>query len=434
MSDGPINYMPGLAPTNPLQAFGQGYGMLNQITSGFTERQNAQNQALAQAQAAQAQAQAAAEQKKRQQELTAKVFGGNGTAEDRANLLFMMAPEQAKVAQTAFDNMDKDTRTQKALDAGKIVAAYQSGNSEIGQQLMEERIAAQRASGDEAGAQLNEKMLAAEKIHLGQIANYLKNTMALFPEGRDMLDSQLKVEAAPHDLNLTDANAAKAWADAFKTRMEADKGTPLSAEADKIINSATDTVNGSLLLASQAQNLADAWDKLKPPGGWVGTMGEMGKKAGGLQDKVTSLRQEYVKLRNTDVLKNLPPGVASDKDIEIALAAFPSDNSNPEQVSSFLKGMAKLQKYNAEVNKAKAEWVAQNGNLGPARSPFSVGDKGVTKGTSFWDFTKAIPIPNVAGGASDGGNGAPSGKFGAGGTPSGAPAPAAGAKVITGAF
>jgi hypothetical protein len=406
----PINYLPGLQPMNPLQAFGQAYGLGNGINQQIQARQDAQ-----------AQAQAAAERQKQQQELTSRVFGGTGSAKDRADLLFMMAPEQAKVAQTAFDSMDKETRTQKALEAGKIAAAYQSGNAEVGKQLMEERIAAQRESGDEAGAQLNEKLLAADEIHPGQLANYLKNTLALFPEGREMLDSQLKVTAEPHDLNLTDANAAKAWADAARMRI----GPDLSPEADKIINSATDSVSGSLLLANQADNLAKAYDAQKPPAGWAGSALDWARKAAGGQGVFDALKQEYVKLRNTDVLKNLPPGVASDKDIEIALKAFPDENANPAQISAFLRGTAKLQRYSAEVNKARAEWVAQNGNLGAARAPLDIGDTPVEKGQSFWDFTATIPIPNVTPGASL--EATPSGSAG-----SGAPPPASGLSVSAG--
>lgn len=420
----PINYGAGLRPADPAGSFQQGFAM--------TEAFQAQ---AAQRQAAEAQARQQAELKALQQ----KVISGQGTPADRAQMLMMVAPEQAKAFQGAFDGLDKAVKEQSLTELGKVYAAFESGNSEIAVQMILDRAEGKRNSGDEEGALLLEKMAEAEKTQPGQGANFVANQLALVgPEGQAIMESVQKQRGAPGERGLTEAKTAEAWANAFRMRMENERGVPLSQEADKVINMATDAVNGSLLLSTQAENLANAYDAQKPPAGWAGSALDWARKALGGQGVFDSLRQEYVKLRNTDVLKNLPPGVASDRDIEIALKAFPDENANPAQLSAFLRGTAKLHRYTAEVNKAKAEWVSQNGNLGPARSPLTVGETEVEKGTSFWDFTKAIPIPNVAPGAATppapGSGGAPSGKFGATGTPAPAAPPASGTKVITGEY
>jgi hypothetical protein len=104
-------------------------------------------------------------------------------------------------------------------------------------------------------------------------------------------------------------------------------------------------------------------------------------------------------MRNTAVLDMLPPGVASDKDIELALAAFPTETSSPANISGFLRGMAKLQAYEAAAESSKAEWIQQNGTLGTAKAPMQVGNREVPKGARFTEFIQEyIPNTSVVGG------------------------------------
>ena len=100
-------------------------------------------------------------------------------------------------------------------------------------------------------------------------------------------------------------------------------------------------------------------------------------------------------MRNTAVLDMLPPGVASDKDIELALAAFPTETSSPANIAGFLRGMAKLQAYESAMNGAKAEWVQQNGNLGTASTEMQVGNRTVLKGGRFSEFIESY-MPNTS--------------------------------------
>ena len=48
----------------------------------------------------------------------------------------------------------------------------------------------------------------------------------------------------------------------------------------------------------------------------------------GNENKVSELRQQYRAIRNTAALGGLPPGAASDKDIEMAMSGFPTDTAN----------------------------------------------------------------------------------------------------------
>lgn len=63
----------------------------------------------------------------------------------------------------------------------------------------------------------------------------------------------------------------------------------------------------------------------------------------GKQGDLDKLKTEYNALKNEQVIKNLPPGVASDRDIAIAQEGWPPANANAEYLASFLRGVQKMQ-------------------------------------------------------------------------------------------
>lgn len=404
----PINYTGNQGQNAFLQSFAPYVGMASQIQQNqLNEQQLAQRQAEFQAQqeaARQAQEQARlaaiaqAEKQAKIQAAAKDVFGGNWNPESQAYLIANLPADQLKASKDLWDSRNGQARQDFVNNYGGAYAALANGSPDTAKQILQNRLDAlsdSQSPNDQQEATSIKGMLGMIDQNPKMAQGWLSTGLATTKEGNDYLDSLYKQKGQPSEIALREAQAAEAWANALRQKA----GSGLSNDADKIINSATDNVSGSILLASQADNLASAFEQARPVGGWTGNVLETLKRIVGGQDKFTSLKQEYVKLRNTDVLKNLPPGVASDKDIEIALKAFPDENANPDQIAAFLRGTAKLNRYNAEVNKARAEWVAQNGNLGPMREPNQVVGKQVKKGTSFWDFTSSIPIPNVAGGA-----------------------------------
>ena len=52
-----------------------------------------------------------------------------------------------------------------------------------------------------------------------------------------------------------------------------------------------------------------------------------------------AVRTQYRRIRNSLAVQNLPPGVASDKDIAMVLEGFPSDFSNYEEMRKYISAM-----------------------------------------------------------------------------------------------
>lgn len=142
------------------------------------------------------------------------------------------------------------------------------------------------------------------------------------------------------------------------------EGMTLDANTSKRLSEFNDAAAESGRLASKYELLANDFEKSGIEGGLLGTGGtwsETVKDLSGNQDEITELRREFNKIRASEVVKNLPPGAASDADIALALSGFPTDKANAKQVASFLRGVAKLKKYEEEFNTFKSNFVSERG-------------------------------------------------------------------------
>jgi hypothetical protein len=401
-----FNPLSGLDATDPMESFKSGLALGDMLLKRQQEAEAAK--------AAKAAAEAAAARQAEQDAVVKKLQEPGVTHEDILKASMFMPKDMSKSMQDAVSAMTSEQQQAELTDSSQIYSAFRGGNIDVATDLLAKQGEAERAAGNEKGAKFSETLIQLAKTSpegAKSVETLIGYGMAVLPGGKDAfdainkletdrrIDNKVSLEQQLADLAKTEAETRKLNAEALKVELDNKRpaGTKIDESARVVMNGAVNAVAASDLLAGQADNLANAFDLAKPTTGWAGGALEYIKTAVGGQDKFTALKQEYVKLRNTETLKNLPPGAASDKDIEIALQAFPDQQSSPAYIASFLHGIAKLQKYNSAVNKAKAEWVNQNGSLGPAQMDFTAGGKKVSEGEAFWDFTKGISIPNVAG-------------------------------------
>lgn len=140
------------------------------------------------------------------------------------------------------------------------------------------------------------------------------------------------------------------------------EGKELSPQVQKRLSSATDDAIAAENNTAKFTSLANEIENSDLRGGILGgTMSEKLKEITGEQDAVSNLRREYNAIKASQVVSNLPPGAASDKDIELAMGGFPTERANKQQISGFLRGLAKLQKANAEMQNFKADYISANG-------------------------------------------------------------------------
>ena len=200
------------------------------------------------------------------------------------------------------------------------------------------------------------------------------------------LQSQIsdRAEKLKLDAQTTAANVAEKYATINA------KLTELPADTRKLVNDAAVLASTSKQAANQMNDLASRIEGLGGYGSFS-RLSEFAKSTIGAEGYETSLRQEYTRIRNSAAIKALPPGPATDKDIELALSGFPKNTADSKLVAQFLRGMAKMQDIDAAVSNAKTDWLAQNnGTLTRAGKTFVAGDFTVRPGESFNDFTDRV--------------------------------------------
>ena len=152
--------------------------------------------------------------------------------------------------------------------------------------------------------------------------------------------------------------AKKAKLDEAKIAKDA-TGT-LGAADKKAIREATTTARQSRGRANQARNLRDRFLTEQPLSGILGrTIGSFKSFVGG-QGKLELLKKEYEGLRISDGMANLPPGAASDKDVDLALSRFPTADDNPTYIANFLNGIYKASVVDSEYQNFYADYLQKN--------------------------------------------------------------------------
>jgi hypothetical protein len=137
----------------------------------------------------------------------------------------------------------------------------------------------------------------------------------------------------------------------------------LGAADKKAIREATANYREQHDLAIRSVNIAGQYLALEPLSGGEAMIAEKWKALLGNEDEKTTLRTEFNQIKNNMVMESLPPGVASDKDIAIAMSGFPSATADPEYIAQYMRGMAKLAAITAERESARAIHLAENAGL-----------------------------------------------------------------------
>ena len=423
---GPINY--NIDIQTPFQAAMQGY------QAGAAIRDDRQKQALMQQQAAQQQQMSA--------DLRALSANPNATGADYAAMTtrYPQLSEQL----TKSWNMLNDQQKQNNLNTGtQVYAAVSSGRPDIASEVLTRQAAAKRNSGDERGAAQDEAMakMLVEHPEIGRNMVGLGLSAIMGPEkfastfgslGEEQRKQQAfpteqRTKAAEASIKETEAGYApqKAEADIANVKDQiADRTRRFSLDQDKLasevqlkltemrqkngeipeyvakgISEATTDAMASEQSAARMVQLADSLEKEGGGYGMASTAGEWLKGATGNQNEMTRLRAEYNRIVTPAAMsayKRVASGSTSDRDIDTAMKGVPKDTADAKEMASFLRGVAKLQQYDAVVNNAKAEWLGIVKNLGKANQDIEIDGVKVPAGTTFKNFADKYVEQKIA--------------------------------------
>ena len=412
----PINYS--LNVQSPLQAFGQAA----QFGAGLAEMDARR----------QAQQQDVLRQENLNKELQVLNANPNPTAGDLKRVAFLLPPAQLKGVLDVFQAGTKDQQDNQIKFTGQVYSAFASGQPKIGIDLLNNQATAFENSGNKAQAEAYRAWAKLAEINPSAAQKNIGIMLATIPNGDKALEATTKAQLAPSQVSKSETEAVGAQLETankplqlqlgnIKTQADinniqsqiTDRTRRLNLDQDRLTGdvqvklielnqkqgtlepSAVKIVNDSVVAslgleqsAAKTLELATKIEQQNATAGIPAKLSETWKSISGDQNVVTQLRNEYSRLRNSAAIKALPPGVATDKDIELALKGIPPETANAAIQASFLRGMAKMQQYEAATESAKSEWVNSTGNLGRSKSDIEIGGIRVPKGTTFPEFAR----------------------------------------------
>ncbi len=264
------------------------------------------------------------------------ILARKGYPQDTINLMMTQAKDPAKAEQIM-----------RVLGAGLESAGYQTGIFGGNQEA--------------PSSQKEFEYYQSLKQRDPQAAELYARGKGYIETGREENRTEAQRNLAKYE-ELMQTNPALAKQFGQAVGLESKEGRELSAQAQKRLSDFTDSAIESGQLENKYTTLAGDFEKSALSGGFKTTLGEWVAEATGSQDEMSNLRKEYFKVRASEVIKNLPPGAASDADIAMAREGFPSDKANGKQVASFLRGVAKLKGLERKLNEFKANYISENGS------------------------------------------------------------------------
>ena len=137
-----------------------------------------------------------------------------------------------------------------------------------------------------------------------------------------------------------------------------------SVTAINLINDAFNASEEARQAGLEAKQIADDLARLSPTAGALGRFEEAKDRFFGTEGAVSALRTKINKMTVNIVMDGLPPGAASDKDIELAQSTVPTSTMNPEMLESYFRGVAKISALNSYKERLKVNHLSEtNGNM-----------------------------------------------------------------------
>ncbi|EMR7594602.1 phage DNA ejection protein [Escherichia coli] len=307
-----------------------------------------------------------------------------------------LAASSPEAMQSWLQNNAKEL-TRVGVDPNNVAQMYQQNPSGFGEFVDHLGMA---ALGPIDYFNVQDKM-AGREIDRGKLAETIRSNQA--GEALQARGQNLSYQSAMTGHNIAAQRLALDQQEfGFKMQQAQEKAQQLISEAPKLsvnmekgIETAVNNATASSNSANSMSALAQQFRAEKPTTGLFGNAQNMFAKLTGSDTTLRDLRIRQNALVNSQVLKFLPPGPATDKDVEIVRQGAPTDMDNPEMVARWLDAMANLERRNAQFNEFKAEWMSANGNPGQSRNGGQILGLDVKKGESLGSAVKRYMSMNT---------------------------------------
>lgn len=160
---------------------------------------------------------------------------------------------------------------------------------------------------------------------------------------------------------------------------------PLGEQQQKTVNDAQQAAAAARQSYSQTASLANSLANAPDfASGFGASINDSLSRLTGNKDAGQQLRGQLAQFANSSILSELPPGSASDKDIQLVRNGVPSDTASKSTWQSYLSAVGRVQQDAAVYQNAKSDYVTANrGDYGPLKRDAVVNGVQFPAGTSF---------------------------------------------------
>lgn len=218
----------------------------------------------------------------------------------------------------------------------------------------------------ETGKIVSEPSKKTDAISPEQKTALLKTAGTLF-QGEDLDSVTANINAG----NITDAGDFKNYVRPLK---ETNQGVDISSAVEKKNMEYADKGAKALVSLNNIDNIfarASTEGIFDSSGGIVADVRKATLGGLGLRDTELKLRTAATKEINTEIINSLPPGVASDRDIEIFSRGFPPENATLDEIFEYLAAARNIHAATADVSIMYENHL--QGQIQRGQSPTSIG-------------------------------------------------------------
>jgi len=333
---------------------------------------------------------------------------------DQKSMVDLIAsnPEQLQTIQGLMGFQDQQRRQAIGSVASQLTAALDSGNMQGAAGVIQSNAETLQSMGQDPMELLQQLQQDPSSLRKGadsmmlltmtpdQVVAYKQKL-----EDQQLKRDQLNVQMRGQDItargqNIAASNAAQRLAfdkkkfndemqQALDIANELKAGAPkLSVNMEKALDAAVGGAATSRSSAASMEELASRWETDKPTSGIFGSAQSTWNKMTGSDTGLRDLRIRTSQFLNSQALKYLPPGPATDRDVELAREGVPTNMDDPKLVANWLRAQARNEKRDAAFNDFRAEWISAQGNPGQAKTAANISGLDVKKGESFASAAK----------------------------------------------
>jgi hypothetical protein len=357
---------------------------------------------------------ASAEQQRASLQSAMQAFQRDPSSRTLTPLLTSLPPQTAEQLRKHYEGMGAERRQETIGFGGQMFSLIMNGRTDLAKELATTRGAAARNAGDQANADLMDRVVQLVDVNPNAARDLLAVSLGATDDGKRIMESVFAARGAPASERRGQAEAIEAEAKAGVAPIVAGAGATealaraRNTQAPGLSEAATERVNAAFTASDAARTragqLTELNDKITAAvrDDTTGSLGQLGRGGrrfvelfGGSTEYARILR-EFVRLRNAEVVRALPPGPATDRDIQLIASGFPGENGSTEEIQQFLSAASRMAAYEADYNRFRGMFMdANRGSMGRAQRSFEIDGVTIPAGADMSSAFRRVITPRI---------------------------------------